>query len=127
MPSAGEAALKSLAAGCDFRLPDEYLALLRFSNGGEGALCIEPWWFQLWPAEEVLDLNRGYCIPEFLPGYLGIGSNAAGELLAIRKSDGSPCPIYMIPFCPMAESDGIQICHDMEMFAMALGRETGTS
>jgi hypothetical protein len=29
----------------------------------------------------------------------------------------------MVPFIPMAESDAIQIAHDFEMFAMALGRE----
>jgi hypothetical protein len=51
------------------------------------------------------------------------GSSGGGEMLAIRKRDGSPCPIYMVPFIPMAESDSVQIAHDFEMFAMALGRD----
>jgi hypothetical protein len=29
----------------------------------------------------------------------------------------------MTTFIPMAESDAVQIAHDFEMFAMALGRE----
>lgn len=119
---ATEESLQRLLGKCDFRLPEEYLAFLRYSNGGEGPLCIEPWWFQLFPADEVVAYNDGYKVAEFLPGWFAIGSNGGGEMLAIQKRDGSPCPVYMIPFIPMAESDAVQICHDFEMLAMALGR-----
>lgn len=78
---------------------------------------------QLCSAEEVVAYNQGYNVEEFLPGWFAIGSNGGGEMLAIRKRDGSPCPVYMVPFIPMAESDAIQIAHDFEMFAMALGRD----
>jgi hypothetical protein len=120
---ASEAAILALSAACDFALPNEYLTFLRYSNGGEGALCIEPGYFQIRPAEEVAAYNAGYKVEEFLPGYLAIGSNGAGEMLAIRKRDGSPCPVYMVPFCPMAESDVVEIAFDFEMFAMAIGHE----
>lgn len=119
---ATEAAIEALTVTCDFELPEEYLAFLRYSNGGEGFLCIEPWYFQICSAEEVVAYNQGYHVEEFLPGWFAIGSNGGGELLAIRKRDGSPCPVYMVPFIPMAESDAVQIAHDFEMFAMALGR-----
>ena len=122
-PAATKADIQALIAACDFDLPDEYLAFLQYSNGGEGFLRIEPWYFQLCPAEEVVEYNKGYNVEEFLPGWFAIGSNGGGEMLAIRKSDGSPCPVYMVPFIPMAESDAVQIAHDFEMFAMALGRE----
>lgn len=121
-PPAAGSAIESLAAACDFDLPEEYLTLLRYSNGGEGFLCIEPWYFQLCSAEEVVEYNHGYKVDEFLPGWFAIGSNGGGEMLAIRKRDGSPCPVYMVPFVPMAEIDAVQIAHDFEMFAMALGR-----
>jgi hypothetical protein len=120
---ASDAAIRILTEGCDFALPDEYLEFLRYSNGGEGLLCIEPWYFQLCSAEEVVSYNRGYKVEVFLPGYFAIGSNGAGEMLAIRKRDGSPCPVYyMVPFIPMDENDAVQIAFDFEMFAMALGR-----
>jgi hypothetical protein len=122
-PPATDAAIEALSANCDFKLPEEYLFFLRYSNGGEGFLCIEPWYFQLWSAEEDIEYNRGYNVEEFLPGWFAIGSSGGGEMLAIRKRDGSPCPVYMVPFIPMEESDAIQIAHDFEMFAMALGRD----
>jgi len=73
--------------------------------------------------EEVIEYNRGYNVEEFLPGYFAIGSNGGGEMFVIRKRDGSPGPIFMVPFIPMAESDRVQIAYDFEMFAMALGRD----
>jgi hypothetical protein len=121
-PPASEAAIRALVASCDFRLPDEYLSFLRYSNGGEGSLCLEPWWFRICPAEEVLAYNQGYSVEEFLPGFFAIGSSGGGEMLVLRKRDGSPCPIYMVPFI-MAERDVVQIAHDFEMFALALGRD----
>lgn len=124
-PPATDAAIDALTAHCDFNLPMEYLSFLRYSNGGEGFLCIEPWYFQLSSAEEVVAYNQGYKVDEFLPGWFAIGSNGGGEMLAIRKQDGSPCPVYMVPFIPMEESDAVQITHDFEMFAMALGRDGG--
>ena len=122
-PAATEADIQALIAATDFDLPKELLAFLQYSNGGEGFLCIEPWYFQLCSAGELVEYNKGYNVEEFLPGWFAIGSNGGGEMLAIRKQDGSPCPVYMVPFIPMAESDAVQIAHDFEMFAMALGRE----
>jgi hypothetical protein len=115
--------MEALTASCDFALPEEYLSLLRYSNGGEGAMCIEPWYFQLCAAEEVVAYNQAYNVEEFLPGFFAIGSSGGGEMLAIRKRDGSPCPVYMVPFIIMAERDAVQIAPDFECFAMALGRE----
>lgn len=124
-PPATDAAIDVLIANCDFKLPVEYLSFLRYSNGGEGFLCIEPWYFQVWSTEEVIAYNQGYKVEEFLPGWFAIGSSGGGEMLAIRKREGSPCPVFMVPFIPMAESDAVQIAHDFEMFAMALERDRG--
>src|SRR4051812_12602627 len=105
---ASESAIATLIADCDFQLPSEYLAFLRFSNGGEGDMCLEPWYFQLQPAETVVAFNRGYQVGKWLPEYFAIGSSGGGEMLAIRKAIGSPCPIYMVPFVPMAAEDAVE-------------------
>src|SRR4051794_23741397 len=82
VPPASPAVLRDLASASPIALPEEYLALLGFSNGGEGNLGVEPGWFVLWPAEEVLVSNREFGVPELLPGFFGFGSNGGGELLA---------------------------------------------
>jgi hypothetical protein len=115
-------AIATLTASCDFALPDEYLSFLRYSNGGEGFLSIEPGYFRLWPAEELVETNHGYHVDEFLREFFAIGSSGGGEMLTIRKRDGSPCPVYMIPFIVMDAGEAIQIARDFETFAMALGR-----
>ena len=52
---ATEAAVQSLSANCDDELPKEYVCFLRYSNGGEGFRCIEPWYFQLCSSEKVME------------------------------------------------------------------------
>src|SRR4051812_46901681 len=95
------AAVARLAAGAPVPLPDEYLALLRLHDGGEGELGAEPGWFCLWPAAEVLTNNREYELPEFLPGFFGFGSNGGGELLALDCRGPRPWPVVMVPFAPL--------------------------
>ena len=60
-PAADPGAVAASSAS-GFELPEQYLSLLRISNGGGGPLGIEPGWFQLWPAEEIHALNRGYLV-----------------------------------------------------------------
>jgi hypothetical protein len=125
--AASEDAIRALTAWCGFNLPNEYLTFLRYSNGGEGPLCIEPWWFQLCRAEEVIAYNQGYNVDRFVPAYFAIGSSGAADMLAIRKKDGSPCPIYMVPFMVTTEDNAVQISYDFELFAMAMGRGGGVA
>ena len=106
-PPASAAALRDLAEAAPVPLPEEYAALLRFSNGGEGQLAVEPGWFQLWPVEEVLELNRAYGVNEFLPGFFGFGSSGGGELLALDLRSGPPFRVVMVPFIPMDEAEAV--------------------
>jgi hypothetical protein len=121
-PPASEGAIQALCERCDFPLPEEYLTLLRYSNGGEGKLSINPGWFWIYPAEEVIENNLGYQVAEFLPEYFAIGSSGGGEMLVLRKRDNTLPSIYMIPFIPMDVREVAEVAHDFEMFAMALGR-----
>ena len=81
---ADPAAIAALLTACPIDLPAEYLAPFAFSNGGGGPLAVEPGWFQLWPAEDVLALNRDYGVQQQLPSLFGFGSNGGGELLGLR-------------------------------------------
>lgn len=106
---ATEAALAALRDQAPSVLPPEYIAQLALSNGGEGDLGVEPGWIQLWPAEEVLLMNEGYQVQDWLPGFWGFGSNGGGELFAFDMRRGVPCPIVMVPFIPMDAHEAVQI------------------
>jgi hypothetical protein len=77
-PSASEEAIDALVSEVKFSLPEEYLDLLRLSNGAEGKLGISPLSFIIiWPAEEVVLANREYGINEESPELLVFGKDAA--------------------------------------------------
>jgi hypothetical protein len=104
-------------------LPQEYLDLLVYSDGGEGELGFEPGWFQLWSSADVIDLNKSYEIDKNLPGYFGFGSNGGGELLAFDMKHGKPWKVVMIPFIPMEANKAIIIANDFVGFIQAMGRD----
>jgi hypothetical protein len=93
--------IQNLVENAGKELPEEYLALLGYSDGGDGILGIEPGWLQLWSSTEVLEHNKDYEIEEYIPGFFGFGSSGGGELLAFDTRRGKPWKIVMIPFVPM--------------------------
>ncbi|MFZ1932840.1 MAG: SMI1/KNR4 family protein [Thermoguttaceae bacterium] len=82
-------------------LPEAYLAYMQSGRPVEGELSVDPGWFQLWPVDELDELNQGYRAAEWLPKFRGFGSNGGGEMLAFDPEDR----IVTIPFIPMDEKE----------------------
>ena len=66
-------------------LPLQYIDFMKQHNGGEGD--IGETWLILFPIDELQEINEEYCIEEFLPNHIIIGSNGSGELYGI-DADG---------------------------------------
>lgn len=115
--------IQKLVDNAGKELPEDYLALLSYSDGGEGILGIEPGWLQLWSSADVLEHNKGYEIEEYVPGFFGFGSSGGGELLAFDTQSGEPWKIVMIPFVPMSAKEAIVIAKNLEEFIRAIGRD----
>lgn len=62
---------------------------------------MDPGWFQLWPAEKVIEYNNSYKVAENVPGFFGFGSSGGGEMLAFDMRGGKPRKVVMIPFIVM--------------------------
>lgn len=122
VPPADESAIQALAEQSGADLPQDYLAFPRFSNGGEGHINVEPGWFQIWPAGEVLEANRDLELEEELPGFFGFGGNGGGELLAFDMRGPQPWPVVMIPYTPLEAEFVIKIGDDFLAFADTMGR-----
>jgi hypothetical protein len=99
-------------------LPDEYVRYCTGDGPKEGGLSAEPGWFQLWAPAEVEQLNRDYRVQEFVPGFLGFGSNGGGELLAF-DSRGH---VFMIPFVPMRADDARPVADSWAEFVQKIER-----
>jgi hypothetical protein len=121
--SATPEAVRKLVVESRIELPEEYLTLMLHSNGGEGDLAIEPGWFQIWPAEQVIELNRGYEVEKNAPGFFAFGSDGGGEMLAFDIREGKPWKVVMIPFIPMTADHAVTIAEDFEAFVRAMGHK----
>ena len=99
-------------------LPEQYVAYLASGAPREGALSIDPGWFQLWPPGEVERWNREYQVEEFAPGFLGFGSSGGGEMLAF-DADGR---IVMIPMVGMSPHGATPVAGSWSEFADRIER-----
>jgi hypothetical protein len=119
---ASEDQIALLEAHARAKLPLEYVALLRFSNGGEGPLALVPLYFQLYSVKDCIELCHSKNIIEQFPDFIFFGSNGGLESIAFDLRTGPPWPIVMID--PIAGPESAErIAPDMSAFIAAVGRE----
>jgi len=120
---ASEAAIEQLGIVVPFVLPQTYLALLAFSNSGEGDLPVQPLWFVLNSVEDVIETARGGTFKEFFPGFFVIGSNGAGEAIAfdLRLTGSRPIVAFDMTNIDLDESV-LPIAPDFDAFIEMIGR-----
>ena len=90
---ASSEAITVLKSAAPTELPESYYALLSFSNGGEGPLAVQPLWLCLYPAEEVVQIERDATFREFFAKLFVIGGNGGGEAVAFDLRGSEPYPI----------------------------------
>ena len=121
-PPASEEAIEQLQHAAPGVLPKEYVALLRYSNGGEGPLGLPPLYFSLYEAEYATEFNRNADQRELYPGHFVIGSNGGLETIAFDTRASEPWPIVMYDAVAGTESD-VTIAKNIEEFISAIGVE----
>lgn len=75
----------------------EYVAVLGFTNGGEGFIGQN--YLRLYSTEEVITFNQAYQVNRFVPGLIIFGSTGYGEAYAFDTRH-SPATIVKVPFIP---------------------------
>jgi hypothetical protein len=97
-PGATTEAIDQATSALGIVLPDDYIEVLRYMNGGEGFVGIS--YLRFYPVERVAPLNQAYAVEEFAPGMLVFASSGGGEAFAFDTRT-TPPPIVQIPFIPM--------------------------
>ncbi|HEU4387620.1 MAG TPA: SMI1/KNR4 family protein, partial [Blastocatellia bacterium] len=97
-PGADEASTLATYHSLGLTPPDEYLAALQLTDGGEG--FIGPSYFHLYATSEIVELNEAYQVNEFAPGLIVFGSSGGGEAYAFDARE-AVIEIVKIPFIPM--------------------------
>ena len=106
-----------------FALPDEYLHLLEFSNGGEGPLAENPYYFQLDDAETALACAASHNHGRLdLTGFFIFGSNGGGEFMALDVRREPPYPVVCIDMVAGGES-ALHVADEFKLFMEMVGRE----
>lgn len=94
-------------------LPAELVAYHRAGRPIEGDLGEGfPGWFQLWPLEKIEELNRAYGVDVEAPGFLGVGSNGGGEMIALSPVG----QVVVIPFVDMEPGEAIGVAQSWSEF-----------
>jgi hypothetical protein len=99
-------------------VPEQYAEYFASDSPKEGALSVDPGWFQLWSPAELERMNRDYEVPTNAPGFVGFGSSGGGELLAF-DADGR---IVMIPFIPMSPEHALPVADSWNEFVARIER-----
>lgn len=115
--------LSHVRAAAPKGLPERYLDLLAFSNGGEGSSGIQPFHLQLDSADVVVETINGanHGLAE-LHGFMIFGSNGGGEYLAFDTRGVGPWPIVMIDMVAGVDSAEV-VAPDFESFYNRIGVE----
>lgn len=98
-PPADESVIWAAEAALGLRLPESYRQLLLEADGGEGPVG-STGYLILWPVGDLVSLNENYGVGEYAPGFIVIGSDGAGEALAIDTAGQSPTFAWL-PFVGM--------------------------
>ena len=87
------------------QFPQDYVEFMLASNGAEGSIGANGY-VRFWPVEELVDMNDGYSVLEYAPGFVLFGSNGGGEAFAF---DGRTENISLVelPFIPMTADEAL--------------------
>jgi len=120
-PPAPPDALVDVRRVAPVTLPDSYLRLLSFSNGGEGPLPVNPYNLCLDSCAQVIEAVRteNYGQPEF-DGFLIFGGNGADEYLAFDLRGQAPWPVVTIDMIA-GRGSAEQVAKDFDSFLGLIG------
>jgi SMI1/KNR4 family protein SUKH-1 len=121
---ASDLALEKLKLAVVDPLPQEYLDLLSYSNGGEGPLPVQPYNLCLDSAEVTAESWQTGAYKEFFPGFLVFGSNGGGEYIAFDQRQGSPWPVVALDMTNIDLSETVMpIAESFASFVGLIGVE----
>lgn len=98
-------------------LPRDYVDFLKTANGGEGTIGAA--YIRLWGVEDIIRLNRGYEVQEFLPGLLVFASNGGGGAFAFDTRH-DPWTILGVEFTVMRFEDAVRLANSFTEFILRL-------
>lgn len=108
----------SIESALGFTLPQDYVFYILNYLGYEDFIGQE--YVRLWDLDELVEMNKGYQIQNYLPSMFGIGGNGGGEMIALEYKGSVFTRVVLIPFIVMIEEDAIEIGNSFADFLVRL-------
>ena len=102
------------------KLPKDYAAFLRRSNGGDGFIGPNAYVI-FWRLGELVEMNKAYQVEEYAPGLFIFGSDGGGEAYAFDARTLA-MPIVSVPFVGMELNLARVIAPSFEGFLEVLSK-----
>jgi hypothetical protein len=111
---AGVEEIRKTETGLGVVLPKEYIEFLLHANGGEGVIGDNAY-LVLWRVEDLPEINAGYQVQIYAPGFVMFGSDGGGEAFAFDMRSQVK-GIVMLPFVGMAVDEIQHVAHNFWHF-----------
>jgi hypothetical protein len=119
-PPASEAAIERLQKRVPFDLPEEYIDLLRFCEGGDGDLDLPPLMFRMDSIDESISHNDVWKREGVYSGFWFFGGNGGGDSIAFDLRVGPPHPMVMID-CIAGDDSAVRMAANIAEFIKKIG------
>lgn len=94
-----------------FEFPEDYVSFM--NNLQNNKINSDSGYIEMFPIDELEEINNKYETNEFVPNFIAIGTNGAGVGIFINKVNKN---IYSIPFIGMEENDAVLLANSFSEF-----------
>jgi hypothetical protein len=94
-----------------FEFPEDYISFM--NNLDDNEINTENGYIELFPLNELDEINKEYEIDKLAPNYIAIGTNGGGVGIFINKENKQ---IFSIPFIGIEETDAILLANSFSEF-----------
>lgn len=94
-----------------FLLPDGFIEFYRGANGAD--ISSDELYTILWSLTDLFQLNKGYDVDEYAPGFFIFGSDGGDIAFTIEKATGK---IFEMPFIGMSSEEAVFLFDSFDEF-----------
>lgn len=110
-PGASQQTIASFVREVGEPLPEDYLAWMELSDGGEGFVGPISYLI-LWRLSEVVERNRRLDVSALAPGLLLFGSNGGDAAYAFDRRLPSAVSVVELPYVDLGQENALRPCGD---------------
>ncbi len=110
---ATEGSIRDVEQSLGLAFPDEYVALMRCTDGLEPTINADQYAIGLFHVRELVEYQEAYEVAEYLPGYLFIGLDGGGRGLFL-KCACNRSPVLICGTGALDPSELREVAHDLD-------------